>query len=49
MGSNDGLAQGSILGPLLFLIYVNHISQTVKSTFLLYADDLHLLPTQRIR
>ena len=39
MGSNDGLAQRSILGPLLFLIYVNDMSQTVKSTFLLYADD----------
>ena len=34
-----GLPQGFILGALLFLIYVNNMSQTVKSNLFLYADD----------
>lgn len=35
-----GLPQGRILGPIIFLIYVNHISNLPLSSFLsMYADD----------
>jgi len=41
------VVQGSCLGPLLFLIYINDVTQIFKSnaTPKLYADDLKLYAT----
>ena len=34
-----GVSQGSILGSLLFLLYVYDVPRAVKCDFFLYADD----------
>ena len=43
----SGIPQGSILGPLLFVIFINDLPTQVKSDLFLFADDTKIF--QNIR
>ncbi len=47
MSISCGVPQGSILGPLLSLCYVNDMELAVKCKLLLYADDSVLIASDK--
>ena len=41
----SGVSQGSVLGPVLFLVYINDIVSNIDSTIKLFADDAKMYRT----
>ena len=39
----SGIPQGSVLGPLLFIFFIDDLPDCIKSFFKIFADDLKLI------
>ena len=39
----SGIAQGSVLGPLLFVMYINDLPDDITSDIFLFADDTKIV------
>ncbi len=45
----SGVPQGSVLGSILFVIYVNELADNLTIDHLLYADDVKLIASENKR
>ena len=45
----SGIPQGSLLGPVLLIIYINDMPETIRSKCKLFADDRKLYLTIKSR